>query len=352
MTDEVERFTMLASALAGRTVAVAAAAAGGPAWTDGRTVYLDPAAAPHIGLESLAVQASLLAAGGLEPGIVARLARRRTLAERYLAVEGPRALLANERLLPAALRPLPPEPIMVASPAESLAVAASRRPIASPPPSFGVIRPAALLAAHRAAGAPGPEAAHQPRRPSTDALPDLDADEDPEHAGTDPFSSPVGGGGVIGAVLARLLRRTRRLGGGGPPGADAPTNSRRSATGGAGAVVSTATMSAEDTAADSGKTGIRYPEWDAHRGRYRPDWCTVIETDSPRWQSGWSDPSDPALRRSLARLGAATDAAALRRVFGAAAHATLGHPEQLGRLAGPLLRPALDRADIRRRRPS
>jgi nitric oxide reductase activation protein len=48
-------------------------------------------------------------------------------------------------------------------------------------------------------------------------------------------------------------------------------------------------------------------------------------------------------------LGAGTDAAALRRVFGSAAHAAIPRPEQLGRVIAPLLRAALRSAEIQRR---
>lgn len=49
-------------------------------------------------------------------------------------------------------------------------------------------------------------------------------------------------------------------------------------------------------------------------------------------------------------IGAATDPAALRRVFGTAAHAAIPRLEQLPRVLGPLLRAALRSADLQRRR--
>ncbi|WP_019927436.1 nitric oxide reductase activation protein NorD [Nocardia sp. BMG111209] len=299
--DEMGRLAMLASALAGRTVTVAALPAGEPAWTDGRTVYLDATAEPRERLEALAVQASLLAGGGLAPDIVRRLAHRRTLTRRYLAIEGRRALLANAWLPPGALGALPAGTCTAATPAESLAAAAGRSPIADPPAAFGVIRPAALLAAGRAGGQAG-DAAHVPRRRSGAELPGPDEDSAEDHATSDPFSSPVGGAGALGALLARLTSATRRLSGGGPPGADAPTHARRSATRGAGAVVSTAAAVGADDARP-GASGARYPEWDCHRGHYRQAWCTVIEIEAPRTESAPAAPDTRALRTSLARLG-------------------------------------------------
>ena len=65
--SDVERLGMLASALAGRPLVVALVGAGEPSWTDGKTVYVDPESSSRAQLESLAVQASLLASGGLDP---------------------------------------------------------------------------------------------------------------------------------------------------------------------------------------------------------------------------------------------------------------------------------------------
>jgi nitric oxide reductase activation protein len=48
-------------------------------------------------------------------------------------------------------------------------------------------------------------------------------------------------------------------------------------------------------------------------------------------------------------VGANTDAEALRRVFGSAAHAIIPRPEQLKRVIGPLFRAALRSAEVRRR---
>ena len=100
-------------------------------------------------LESVTVQASLLAGGGLEPDVVRKLVRRPALAKRYLAVEGHRALAANEELLPYPVRSLIDLDLATRadSPAASLAVAGGQK-IADPPPSFGVIKARSLLALH------------------------------------------------------------------------------------------------------------------------------------------------------------------------------------------------------------
>jgi nitric oxide reductase activation protein len=48
-------------------------------------------------------------------------------------------------------------------------------------------------------------------------------------------------------------------------------------------------------------------------------------------------------------VGAGTDVTSLKRVFGSAAHATIGRPEQLSGVIGPLFRSALRSAEVRRR---
>jgi nitric oxide reductase NorD protein len=122
---------------------VAPADPGEPAWTDGVTVFVDAVASAVYQVESVAVQASLLACGGLEPDVVRKLVRRPALARRYLAVEGQRALTANDDLLPFPARSIVDLDLAMRSdsPAASLQIASGRDAIADPPASFGVIRP-------------------------------------------------------------------------------------------------------------------------------------------------------------------------------------------------------------------
>ena len=105
-TTALERLGLLASAISGRALQVAPGEPGEPAWTDGRVVFVDADTSTREQLEAVAVQASLLAAGSLEPDVVRRLTRRPALARRYLAVEGHRALAAIEDLLPPSVRSL------------------------------------------------------------------------------------------------------------------------------------------------------------------------------------------------------------------------------------------------------
>ena len=311
--DGPRRLGLVASALAGRTVAVAPGVHGEPPWTDGVTIFVDPSETPGRQLQAAAVQASLLAAGSLAPDVVRKLLRRPGLARKYLAVEGQRALAANEDLLPQAVRPLIDFGVAIRtdSPAASLVLAGDRK-IADPPACFGAIKPRNLLATYTQSQAADVAGAHDPRRKSPNELPELDDAEDDDGSDVmDPFSSPVGGGGAAGKLLQRLMSRVRQLSGGGSPGADTPTHRTSKGIRGAGMVTSTSAAPSEvDNADDGGGEGRKYPEWDTHRKRYRPHWCTVHEVDPPLTERrSMPRPDVHSLRRPLTRLGIGLDRA-------------------------------------------
>jgi hypothetical protein len=303
---------MLASALAGRPVTVAVQQPGDPPWTDGQTVFIDPSLPRRANLAAIAVQASMIAAGSLDPDIVRPLARHSRLARRYLAIEGHRALVANADVLPRVLASVgdPDVASRSNSPTGSLSLASGRAAIDDPPPEFGVIRANKVLAASsRAARQTGQEKpGHVPRSQRGQELADLDDGEVDDSDDPDLFTSPVGGGGFIGKWLKKMLSSARKTGsGGGPPGADNPTHRTNAANRGAHAVSSLASSASEDVidhAAEVSSRGVKYPEWDVNRKSYRPQWCTVLEIDSTIKGSA-SQAIDDAigLRRPLARLG-------------------------------------------------
>lgn len=307
----LEVHTLLASALAGRTVAVRQTEAGQPAWTDGVAVYLDAATEPAFQRRCLAVQASLLSAGSLEPEILRRLGRRTTLTERYLAIEGRRALACNEDLLSREMRPLldPAAVPAVDSALASLGMALGGDPVPAPPAEFGALRPRHMARTPAESAQPGQSGRHIARKDWNNDLTELDddpIDESDMHA-LDPFSSPVGGGGAVGKLLQRMMSRVRQLGGAGQPGADSATHRTRSGTSGATSVLSTAPGPSYDEAPDDA-IGVTYPEWDVRLRRYRPDWCTVEEIDVPdRDVKAPPRPDVHALRRPLTRLGIGLD---------------------------------------------
>ena len=304
--EELARFKLVASAIAGRLVEVAPVEPGEQPWTDGMTVFADAKASPRDQLRSVAVQAALLAAGSLDPTVVRGLGWRPALARRYLAVEGHRALAAQEALLPTAVSALLDRAVAARSesPTASLAIATGREAVDDPPEIFGTIRPRHLRGR---VDPPAEERAvqtHVPRRHGEDVLRELDADEDDDSIVGDLISSPIGGGGLVGRLLKKLLGDARSARGG-PPGADAPTHwSPRAARVARTAPLTTAPASLPDHLAAVAQAGIKYPEWDLYRRRYRHDWCTVVEVEpEPENLAPFAAPDTHALRRPLARLG-------------------------------------------------
>jgi nitric oxide reductase NorD protein len=313
--DRLHSLGMLASALAGRAMAVDAQRPGDASWTDGQTIFVDASLSVRANLEAIAVHASMIAAGSLDPDVVRPLARHSRLAKRYLAIEGHRALMANADVLPSVLASVGDADIAKrsGSAAESLRLASGRSAIEDPPSEFGVIRANKLLGAGaRAAKQDEQEKpGHVPRSKRQQELSELDDGEVDDSDNPDLFSSPVGGGGFIGKWLKKMLSSARKTGGGGgPPGADNPTHRINSGKRGAHAVSSLAAATSEnviDHEADLTSRGVKYPEWDVNRKSYKPDWCTVVEIEPVTTRSGGSASSaiDDAigLRRPLARLG-------------------------------------------------
>lgn len=128
---------LVASAIAGRKMQLAPAAAGNRSWCDGTTIFLELEANPVRQVQMLAVQASLVAGRSLDPSLLAQLARRPALTRRYLAMEVHRALMENERVLPAAVCSLI-DPLLAGAfvtPEESLAWARRGEAVADPPES-------------------------------------------------------------------------------------------------------------------------------------------------------------------------------------------------------------------------
>ncbi len=309
--DRLQALGMLASALAGRPVAVAGLQPGALPWTDGQTIFVDAAAGGRATLKAIAVQASLIAAGSLAPGVVRSLVRQPRLARRYLAVEAHRALVANGDLLPGTLASLGNRDIAsrTESPAASLRMASERTAIEEPAPEFGVIRPAKVLAAcsRVAKQEDHPSPQHVPRGRGAKELQDFHGGEIDDSDDPDMFTSPVGGGGFIGKWLKKMLSSARKTGsGGGPPGADNPTHRVNSGDRGMHAVSSLARTGIDDANEHwillTG--GVTYPEWDATRKRYRDAWCTVHEVE-PKISASATSAIDDAIgmRRPLARLG-------------------------------------------------
>lgn len=302
--DACERFTLLASAIAGQRLEVVAGDPGIRSWTDGRTVFVDAEATRQTQVQCVAVQAALLGAGSLDPRVVRHLARKPSATRRYLSVEGHRALIVLWDLLPTTVRTAadPKTAKRTDSPRSSLALALGSEAIPDPPSTFGVIQPR-LVEQVRDDRREGPGSTHVASQERDALLRELE-DDVGEGPLVDILSSPVGGGGPIGRLLKRLLGEVRSTGSG-APGADAPsrlarTSNRVSPMGSP----STGRMTTLDESPFGIPRGVIYPEWDVHHRRYRPDWCTVTERQLVDKDGTRTPPGDTrSLRRALARLG-------------------------------------------------
>lgn len=300
---DVGRFRLLASAIAGQPMDVAAGEPGELAWTDGATIFV--AADERDALHSSAVQASLVASGSLAPTLMDKLARRPAPTRRYLALEGHRALAEMQDLLPAPVRRLVDRETASRSESaeQSLELATGRAAVPDPPEVFGAIRPTHVRTPVDLTG-DAPSARRTPRRDEGTPQ-DLDLDEiDDDPPPLDFLSSPVGGGGPIGRLLKRLLGDVRS-GGSGAPGNDAPTHrSRRSGGVARHSAVTIGAALIPDDAELVARGSAVYPEWDVFRRRYRRDWCTVVDRAlEPTPESAVGAPHADALRHALARLG-------------------------------------------------
>lgn len=304
--DVLGRLALLASAIAGRRVELRAGGPGEPTFTDGSTIFVDPSSSHGDLVGAIAVQGALLSAGSLDPDLAPHLGRR-TVAARYLTLEGHRALAGHEGVVPPAVRTLVDRALSgrSASPAESLALARSDEPVAEPPAVFGTIRPQRLRADVERPGARTGDPAHH-RLDRTAVLQDLDEDDADDQASFDLFSSPVGGGGPIGRLLKRLFGDARSDRGGAPAAEGATHSTRRAARGSAVSGVAARVAPAPDPAGDHPR-GFVYPEWDVHRRRYRPAWCTVLEEVAVPANTALVVPDVHQLRRPLARLGVELD---------------------------------------------
>ena len=308
--NAIDRFALLASAISGRALEVAAGESGKPAWTDGRTVFIDPEATHGMQLQCVVVQAALLCAGSLEPSVLAKLARKPSATRRYLSVEGHRALTSLSGLLPTFGLPAP-DPLTArrtSSAKSSLVLALGTDEIPDPPAAFGEIRPrlVAPSAEHPRQGLGPNQVPPQGKEAVLRELED-DVGEGPE---VDLLSSPVGGGGSIGRLLKRLLGEARSSDTG-APGADVPTRFSRSShrVSRMGSRVSRGIVVSDDVSLGEVQEFV-YPEWDVHHRRYRPQWCTVVELDL-ELELEVENANDlrlprrntRSLRRALARLG-------------------------------------------------
>ncbi|WP_067856775.1 nitric oxide reductase activation protein NorD [Nocardia shimofusensis] len=314
-TEGLDRFTFLATYLAGRSVQVAQAPAGRAAHTNGQVVFVSAGRSLAEQRREMLVQSALLGAGSLDRQLVKALRARPALARRYLALEGWRVLADLARRLPLAADVGLEQPPVTATAEESLRLATSRSEIADPPEWFGAIKPALLV---KSPAGPGGRVADKELRLEFDLadLPEADDDDDDDDDGGQSgqsrilrlFENPLFNSRALSDQLRKLLGNSRSSGDG-SAGAETPVRAvRRARTVGTNARPLPTRIRFTDDGAPGAATGVGgalYPEWDVHNGRYRPDWCRVLDfpltvaADISAADVGHDD----VLRRRLSRVG-------------------------------------------------
>jgi hypothetical protein len=314
MTDPEgpDRFRLLATYLAGRSVDVAEAPAREAAHTNGQVIFVSAGRSVPEQRREMLLQSALLGAGSLDQRLVKALRARPSATRRYLALEGRRVLAELARQLPLASTLRPDGEPRTATADESLELAKGRANVADPPEWFGVIKPSRLLAA-TSAGAGG-KATDKELRLEFDPidLPEADDDGDGEQPGESKilklFDNPLFSSRAFSDYLRKLLGNSRSPGDG-AAGAEMQVRSVRRAHGvGANARPLPTWIRFTDDGKPGAAVGIGgalYPEWDVHNNRYRAQWCRVI--DFPLTVaadvSSAGIPHDDELRRRLSRVG-------------------------------------------------
>jgi hypothetical protein len=294
----VARFRLLASAIAGRGMTVDACAPGQTPGTDGRVIRVDADAPPERQRDQVILHAALVAGGGLRADLMQRLSRRPRAAERFLAVEGRRAL-AVETDVPRARRladdgpSTPPS----ADAATSVSIALSRRAVDRPPQWWGGLDPRRVLEG------PAQDDGQQADAAGRRLQPVAELDEQPP-----PSDGPPGPDrdSPLSAAMAKLLQRFKGglAAGVGSGGASTDVVAPGTRVGGDRMVgLSTGAADLPPAAAPVAPGLAVYPEWHARAGRYRPNWCAVTELDVEPASSALADTGSGELRRRLAGVG-------------------------------------------------
>ncbi|MBF6341183.1 VWA domain-containing protein [Nocardia abscessus] len=310
--NSLDRFRLLATFIAGRSVDIAEAPAGEAAHTNGQMIFVSAGRSVAEQRREMLLQTALLGAGSLDPRLVKAFRARPAVARRYLALEGRRVIADLAERVPLAAALGPDEQPATTTAEESLEVAAGRAPVTDPPQWFGVIKPSRLPAPRTG---PGARATDKELRMEFDLidLPEADEDDDDsEQSGASRilklFENPLFNSRALSDRLRKLLGNSRAPGDG-SAGAEMQVRSvRRVRTVGADAQPLPTRIRFTDDGkpgAALGVGGALHPEWDVHNNRYRPEWCRVIDfpltVAADIAASGV--PHDDVLRRRLSRIG-------------------------------------------------
>jgi nitric oxide reductase NorD protein len=303
-TAQASRFTLLARAVAGRTMFVVEG--DNPlAYTDGECIFL-PVSPADLQRCSVIAQAGLIGVGSFDRHVMARIAGRHSLQQRYLLLECVRAVTMLKRILPLQISELTaamydgPAP---SCPQESLAWARQARcRLPVPPDWIGTIKPMSILRA--ANGTDGRRADHDDASASREEwLREFDDDEESDRSRIlELFSAPIQT--PLSSMITRFFGMGRAPEGNRHGGAETPVGGHGVGPVGSQAKPVESVRPVVDHA-PALPVGFRYREWDSAANRYRPNWCTVAEFDPPQTAAELRSipDGDRLLRRELARLG-------------------------------------------------
>lgn len=305
------RFRLLATYIAGRSVDLAEAPLGQVAHTNGQVIFVSAGRSLAEQRREMLLQSALLGAGSLDHRLVKALRARPAVARRYLALEGRRVIDQLAQRIPiAGALPLDEAP-STATADESLEVAKSRAKVTDAPEWFGVIRPSRLLTS---SPGPGAQATNKELRLEFDPidLPEDDEDGDREQSRESKilklFETPLFSSQALSDYFRKLFGSSR-FPGDGAAGAELQVRSvrRAHAVGASARPLPTRIHFTDDEkpGAAVGIGGALYPEWDLYNNRYRPDWCRVIDfpLTATADVSAAGVPHDEVLRRRLSRVG-------------------------------------------------
>ena len=308
-----QRLALLASAIADRPLRVTAALEGEKAYTDGGVVFVEAGAPFEEQRRQALVQGALIGAGSVESEYLRPLRMRGgRSAERYLALEGRRALAELGATVPALARlSALCGPAQTSSAAESLARAQGRTAVPEPPDWFGQLRPGKVLAAP--AGGSSAPTDKDLKQLKLDVPPEPEAPDDGDGDGEESkllklFSHP---GAKPNKLLSSFFQSIFGMSRQRSEGSGADGNPAGVVRGGnkvgphARPLPVPIRIDGDDRpGVAGGAAGVLYPEWDERRGRYKPDWCRVLELPlGPAPTPGDGIARDDVLRRRLARIG-------------------------------------------------
>jgi nitric oxide reductase NorD protein len=311
--QSLERFRLLATFAAGRSVDVVEAPVGQPAHTNGAMIFVSAGRPADEQRRELLLQCALLGAGSLDRHVIRLLRARPSVTRRYLALEGHRAIGLLAQRMPLAATFGPADTSATASATESLGVARSRSRITDPPEWFGIIKPSRLLANPAGPGVMPTEKDLRITFGSLDPAEDGDEDEDDRGPSGESkilklFDAPLSLSQGLSDYLRKLFGTSRAPDEAAAGGEMQVRSLRRTSSVGPDARPPNTpihfTGDAKSGAA-VGVSGARHPEWDVHDNRYRTDWCRVIDfpLTAAADVSAAGVPRDDVLRRRLSRVG-------------------------------------------------